>query len=104
MKVRLINSAKVQCMCDHVKSTLRDDNPKNIIVHVGINDLNFMKTSSQIGRSIIDLTALLKINTNDITIFSIKPRNYNLNNKPNEVNNCLVNMCSERHAPVTENY
>ena len=84
-------------MYDHVKSTLRDVNPKNnIILHV-TNDLNLEKTSSQIARSIIDLAVSLKTNTNNITIFLITPRTDHLNNKASRVNNCLVNTCSERH-------
>ena len=76
-------------------------NPENIILHIGTNDLNSGKTSSQIARSIIDLDVSLKANTNTITIFFITPQNDHLNNKASKVNDLLVNMCGERHIPNT---
>ena len=50
LKVRSFNSAKLQCIYNHVKATLIDVKPENIIFQVGTNDLNFEKTSSQIAR------------------------------------------------------
>ena len=84
-------------MYDHVKLTIRDVNPGNIILCVETTDLNSVKTSSQISRSIIDLAVSLKTNTNTITISLITPRNDHLNNNGSKVNNLLVNMCGERH-------
>ena len=66
-------------------------------MHVGTNDLNTEKTASQIARSIIDLACSLKNDSNNIHISLIVPRNDNLNNKANEVNNRLINMCQERN-------
>ena len=85
-------------MCDHVKPIVGDLNTDNIILHVGNNDLNSDKTTSQITRPVFDLERLLKTNTNTITISLILPQNDHLNNKAREVNNCLVNMCGERHS------
>ena len=73
---------------------MRDFNPDQIILHVGINDLNSEKRSSQIANSVIDLCNSLKTNDNDITISIIAPRADNLNNKANEESNRLVNMCN----------
>ena len=53
VKVQPFNSAKVRCMHDHVKPTVRDFNPDHIILHYGTNDLNFEQTASQIAGSII---------------------------------------------------
>ena len=39
VKVRTFTIAKVGCMQDHVKPTIRDVNPQQIILHVAINDL-----------------------------------------------------------------
>ena len=33
VKVRPFSGAKVKCMVDHVKPTLRDDKPDHIILH-----------------------------------------------------------------------
>ena len=48
VKVRPFSSAKTRCMYDHAKPTIRELNPKHIILHVGTNDLNSEKTASQI--------------------------------------------------------
>ena len=56
IKIRLFSGAKVSCMVDHVKPTLRDNKPDHIILHVGTNDLRTEKTASQIAKSITDLT------------------------------------------------
>ena len=39
VKVRPLTTAKVSCMQDHVKRTIRDINPQQIILHVGTNNL-----------------------------------------------------------------
>ena len=60
IKVRSFSGAKVSCMVDHVKPTLRDDKPDHIILHVGTNDLRTEKTGNQITKSVMDLTTSLK--------------------------------------------
>ena len=77
---------------------MRNFNPNQIILHVGTNDLNSEKTSSQIANSIIDLRNSLKTDNKDITTSLIAPRADNLNSKANEVNNRLVNMCNQRNV------
>ena len=67
-----------------------------MILHVGTNELKSGKTTSQISRSVIDLALSLKSETNAVTISLILPRIDNLNNKVQEVNSRLINMCSER--------
>ena len=100
VKVRPFNSAKVRCMHDHVKPTIRETNPEHIIIHVGTNDLNSEKTASEIANSIVDLANSIKNETNTIHVSLLVPRNDNLNNKANEVNNCLSNMCHQRGIKV----
>ena len=97
VKVRSFSSAKTRCMHDHVKPTIRDFNPEHIIIHVGTNDLNSEKTASQIATSIIELATSLKNETNKIYISLIVPRYDELNNKVNEVNIRLMNMCHARN-------
>ena len=87
-------------MYDHAKPTIREVNPEHIILHVGTNDLNSEKTSSQISNSIIDLANSLKNETNNIHVSLIVPRNDNLNNKVKEVNNRLINMCEQRNIKI----
>ena len=100
MKVQPFSSAKVLCMCDHVKPATREVNPDNIILHVGTNDWNSAKISSQIARSITDLAVSLKTSTNTITNSLFTPRNDHLNNNGNEVNDRPVIMRGERQIPV----
>ena len=99
MKVRSFSGAKVSCMVDHVKSILRDDKPDRVILQAGTNDLRTEKTSSQIAKSIIDLTTSLKNNGNSVIVSDIVPRFDNHTNKATEVNNGLVLMCAERNIP-----
>ena len=100
VKVRSFSSAKTRCVYDHAKPTIREVNPEHIILHVGTNDLNSEKTASQISNSIIDLANSLKNETNNIHVSLIVPQNDNLNNKVNEVNNRLINMCEQRNIKI----
>ena len=97
VKVRPFNSAKVRCMHDHVKPTVRDFDPDHIILHCGTNDLNSDRISSQIAKEIIDPALSLKSGKNRISISLLTPRSGKLNNKASEVNNRLINMCSHRN-------
>ena len=68
-------------MQNHVKPTIRDINPQQIILQVGINDLKTEQTASQIAKSIIDLSISLKKNENMMPVSGIVPRLDELNNK-----------------------
>ena len=48
-------------MQNHVKPTILDINPQQIIYQVGINDLKTEQTASQIAKSIIDLSISFNI-------------------------------------------
>ena len=91
-------TAKVSCVQDHVKS-IRDKNPQQIILHVGTNDLKTERATSEIAKSIIDLSISLKKNENMIAVSGIAPRLDELNNKAAEVNNRLELMRKKRGLP-----
>ena len=97
IKVRSFSGSKISFIVDHIKPTLRDHKPNHIILHAGTNDLRTEKTTSQIAKSIMDLTTSLKNNDNLVIDSGIVPRFNNLNNKGTEVNNRLVLMCAERN-------
>ena len=97
VKARSFSGAKISCMADHVKPTLRDINPDDIILHAGTNDLRTENTASQIAKATIDLATSLKNDDNTVTVSGIVPRLDDLNNKANEVNRRLVLMCKERN-------
>ena len=92
VKVPPFTTAKVSCMQDHVKPTIRDINPQQVILHVGTNNLKTERTASQIAKSIIDLSISLMKNENMIAVSDIVPRLDELNNKAMEVNNHLKLM------------
>ena len=54
VKVQPFNSAKVRCMYDHAKPTVRDFDPDHIILHCGTIDSNSNTKSSQLSRDIVD--------------------------------------------------
>ena len=84
-------------MYDYSKPTIRVFDPEVIVLHVGTNELNSPKKSSEIAKSIIDLAASLKTCTTRIVISLIIPRGDDLNNKASEVNDRLKNMCLNRN-------
>ena len=97
VKVRSFSGAKISCMTDHVKPTLRDINPDHIVLHAGPNDLRTENTASQMAKATIDLARSLKNDGNTVTVSGIVPSLDELNNKANEVNRRLVLMCQERN-------
>ena len=100
VKVRSFSGAKISCMTDHVKPTLRDINPDHIVLHAGINDLRTENTASQIAKATTDLAASLKNDGNTVTVSRIIQRLDELNNKANEVNRRLLLMCKERRSYI----
>ena len=60
------------------------------------------RTANQIAKSIVGLCQSLKADTNTITVSLIVSRYNNLNNKANEVNGRLMNMCREQNIPYID--
>ena len=100
VKVRLFSSAKTRFMYGHAKPTIREINAEHVILQVGTNDFNSEKTASQISNAIIELANSLKSETNTINVLLIFLKSDNLNNKVNEFNSCLANMCQQRNTKV----
>ena len=74
VKVRPFTTAKVSCMQDHVKPTIRGINSQQVILHISTNDLKTERTAVQIAKSIIDLCIYLKKNENIIFWYSTEVR------------------------------
>ena len=68
--------AKVQCMDDYKKLSIRDE-PDHFIVHVGTNDLNSEVSSKSIAESIVYLTMTLKTESNNVSVSNIVLRTDN---------------------------
>ena len=97
IKKRSLSGAKISCMTDHIKPTLQDINPDHIVLHLGTNNLRAENTASQTAKAAINLATSLKNDDNTVTVSDIVPRLDDLNNKANEVNRHLVQMCKERN-------
>ena len=102
--VRSFPAAKVQCMNDYKKPSVRDK-PDHFIIHVGTNDLNSEVSPKSIAESIVDLAMSLKTESNDVTVSNITLRTDNslLNQKGCEVNSHLKDLCEERNLYLIDN-
>ena len=93
VKKRDFSSAKISCMKDNIKPTLRELDPEHVILHVGTNNLNSPLPPKEIANRIIDLAKSMKTDNRNITISTMIPRGGKLNNKAIEVNNLLMQLC-----------
>ena len=93
--VRHLLRAKVRCMKDHLKPSLRE-NPDHFVLHVSINDLDYYRLPDLIPKSIVNVASSLKTDKHDVTISNIITRNDRFMEKANEVNKYLPELCFER--------
>ena len=96
-KVPSFSGAKISCMTDHIKPTLREINPDHIVLHAATNDLRTENIASQIAKATLDLATSFKIDGKTVTVSGIVPRLDEWNNKANELNGRLMLMCKERN-------
>ena len=94
--VKHFPGAKVRCMKDHLKPSLRE-NPDHFVLHVCTDDLDSDRSLDLIAKSKVDVGSSLKINKHDVTISNITTRNDRFMVKANEVNKCLTELCFERN-------
>ena len=94
--VRQFAGAKVRCMKDHIKPTLREK-PDHIVLYVSTNDLVSDRSLDLIVKSIVDVASSMKNESHDITVSNIITRAYHLKEKANEVNDYLSKLCMERN-------
>ena len=80
-------------MKDYAKPCIREENPDDIILHVGTNELSSKNDVERVGRSIVDLAKSLLSENRKVTISGIKSRNDQWNNKAEQVKNHLEEMC-----------
>ena len=95
--------ARVRCMQDYVRPTIRE-NPNHIILHVGTNDLTTNIPPEKVVESIIDLASSLKSNSCSVAISNITVRNDRYRKKVVQVNRHLKTLCIERNFElITQN-
>ena len=92
--VKSFSGAKVMCMEDYVKPTLREM-PTHIILHAGTNDVPTKKAPEQIAENIVNLAIKLKRKC-DVSISSITARNDQYQRKAADVNRVLKEKCREK--------
>ena len=102
--VRSFPGAKVQCMDDYKKPSIRDE-PDHFIVHVGTNDLSSEVSSKSIEESIGDLAMSLKTESDDVSVSNIILRTDNslINQNVSEVNSHFKNLCEKRNLYLMDN-
>ena len=101
--VRSFPGAKVRCMDDYKKPSIRDK-PDHFIRHIGNNDFNSEVSPKSIAESIVDLTLSLKTGLNDVSVSNIlRTDNSLFNQKGYEVNLHLKDFCEERSLYLIDN-
>ena len=94
--VKSFSGAKVMCMEDYVKPTLREMST-HIILYVGTNDVPIKRAPEQIAENIVNLAIKLKSNCY-VTISGITARNDQYQKKAADVNRELKENCREKNA------
>ena len=94
--VKHFAGAKVRCMKDHDKPSLREK-PGDIVLHVGTNDLVSDRPPDLIVKSIVDIASSMKNENHDVTVSNIIARADLIKEKANEVNDYLSKICMERN-------
>ena len=84
-------------MEDHVKPVLRE-NPDEIILHIGTNDLPSGKENKDIAEAIINLAMSVKTQSCGVSISSITVRKDKHQNKVQEINDQLRDLCQARNV------
>ena len=102
--VRSFPDAKVQCMDDYKKPSVKDK-PDHFIIHVETNNLNSEVSPKSIAESIVDLAMSLKTESNDVSVSNIILRTDNslLNQIGCELNSHLKDLCEEKNLYLTDN-
>ena len=99
--VRAFTGAKVRCMKDHLKPSLRES-PDHFILHVGTNDLDSDRPPDLIAKSIVDVACSMKNEQHDVTISNLIVRADRFKEKGNEVNEYLSKFCVERNLHLID--
>ena len=88
--VKTFSGAKVACMHNYVKPSVRSSSD-HLILHVGTNDLLPNKSSEELARSITDLATSIKNEKHDVSISNIIAR------ADDKVNSLLGKLCKEKN-------
>ena len=93
--------AKVRCMEDHIKPVIKD-NPDHVIFRIGTNDVPSDKSAEDIAKSIVELVLSAKSGSGDVSISNIVVRKNKHQNKCQEENDHLKEICVEKNINLID--
>ena len=94
--VKTYGGAKVGDMKYHAIPSMKY-HPNHIIFHMGTNEIRTNQTAEQIAKKIIKVCDSVQTTENAISVSGLIYRNNDHeNSKVDEINHCLLGLCSER--------
>ena len=99
--VRNFEGAKIRCMTDRVKPSLREN---YIVLHVGTNDLDSDQPPDLIGKSKVDVASSMKNEKHDVTVSNKITRADHFKKKVSKVNDYSSKLCMEKNIYLINNW
>ena len=96
VKVMHFSGATTACMESYIKLTLKRNKDK-VILHIGTNNLRSTVEPLEIASNIINLAKTCRENGCDTIILEILPKGHKLNEKSQEVNTALHELCESQN-------
>ena len=96
VKITCYRGAKIADLEKRLRQTIANENPDDVIIHIGTNDLGSNQSAEEIAKSIVSL-GMSYADSTHITVSEIITRDDYLNHKAKAVNKILYKMCSERN-------
>ena len=101
--VKHFSGAKIKDMKHYVKPT-QEEQPAQIIIHVGTNYLSGNKNSDEIGNKIVEFANSIKTIENNVVVSSIASGKDRFNNKAKEINENLKDKCEEHNLQLIQHH
>ena len=101
--VKHFSAAKIKDMKHYVKPT-QEEQPAQIIIHVGTNYLSGNKNSDEIGNKIVEFANSIKTIENNVVVSSIASGKDRFNNKAKEINENLKDKCEEHNLQLLQHH
>ena len=102
--VRPFTGAKVRIMKDCAKPYIRHNNPDHITLHFATNELSSKNDAEIVGKSVVDLAKSLLSENCKVFIFGLILLNEQWDNKSEQVNNNLKEMCSSVNIDYIDHF
>ena len=101
--VKHFSGAKIKDIKHYVKPT-QEEQPAQIIIHVGTNYLSGNKNSDEIGNKIVEFANSIKTIENNVVVSSIASGKDRFNNKAKEINENLKDKCEEHNLQLIQHH